>query len=324
MHKKIDLGNVITAMVTPFTKTGSVDLDSVEKLAQYLVNNGTDTLLIAGSTGEADQLTPDEKWLIIDHIRRSVPAKTQIMVAVGDNNTRRAIDKAQRAFELGADTILVTVPPYVKPSQEAMAIHFSSIAKAIDGKPMMIYNIPGRTGKEILPQTVARLAKENPNIFGIKQSMADMDKVSKLKILCPSDFQIYSGDDSLTLPMLALGAKGVISVMSHLEGKKIQGMISAFKHGFIPLSQTYHCMLYPLFSRVSMHDNQDGDDYANPLPIKEALYQRGLIETPKARTLGEMSEHAKQEMRSVLASVDQETKRFDMKLQQFRSYMHLK
>lgn len=324
MRDKIDLGNVITAMITPFTKADTVDLDSIQKLAQYLVNNGTDTLLVAGSTGEADQLTPDEKWLIIDHVRKSVPSKTKIMVATGDNNTRRAIDKAQRAFELGADAILVTVPPYVKPSQEALTIHFSAVAKAINNKPMMIYNIPGRTGKEISPQTVARLAKENPNIFGIKQSMADMDKLSKLRILCPPDFQIYSGDDSLTLPMLALGARGVVSVMSHLEGKKIQGMISSFRQGFIPLAQDYHRMLYPLFSRVSMHDNQSGDDYANPLPIKEALYQRGLIETPKARTLGEMSEHSKQEMRTVLASVHKETKNFDAQLRNFRNYMHLK
>lgn len=318
MRNAVDLGNVITAMVTPFSETGAVDLEGMGNLAQYLVNNGTDTLLLAGSTGEAAQLTADEKWLIIDHVRRRIPQGTKIMLSTGDTNTQRAIEKAKRAFEIGADAILVSVPEYIKPSQQAQFVHFNAIAKAIDGKPMMIYNIPGRTGKEILPQTVAKLATENPNIIGIKQSMPDMDKLSKLRMLCPKDFQIYSGDDSLTLPMLALGAKGVVSVMSHLEGKKIQAMIQSFKKGFIPLSQSYHQILYPLFSRVSMHDNQNGDDYANPLPIKEALYQRGLIASPRTRTLGEMSDASKQEMRDTLALVDRETKAFDAQLRTFR------
>ena len=143
--------------------------------------------------------------------------------------------------------------------------------------------------------------------------MPDMDKVSQLKRLCPPDFQLYSGDDSLTLPMLALGAKGVVSVMSHLEGKKIQSMIRAFKNGMVPLAQSYHYMLYPLFSRVSMHDKENGDDYANPLPIKEALYQRGLISSPRASTLGEMSAYSKQEMQDVLAQVQKSTQSFDSK-----------
>lgn len=317
MRNAVDLGNVITAMVTPFLGTGIIDLEDMGKLAQYLLNNGTDTLLLAGSTGEASQLTPDQKWMIIDHIRRVVPKDTKIMVAAGGRTTQEAITNAKRAFELGADAILMAVPEYDKPSQRAINIYFSSVAKAIDGKPMMIYNIPGRTAREIYPQTVAELARTNPNIIGIKQSMGDMDKVSKLKQLCPDDFQIYSGDDSLTLPMLALGAKGVVSVMSHLEGKKIQTMIRAFKNGFVSMAQAYHQTLYPLFSRVSMHDSQNGDDYANPLPIKEALYQRGLIKSPRAHTLGEMSEYSKKEMRDVLASVEKETKALDQMWEKF-------
>ena len=318
MRNKIDLGYVVTAMVTPFTKNGVIDLKSMGKLARHLVKNGTDTLLLAGSTGEASQLTPDEKWMIMDYIRKQVPAHTKIMMAAGGRSTQQAIDNAQRAFELGADAILVSVPEYDKPSQAAIRIYFGSIAKAIDGKPMMIYNIPGRTATEIKPTTVAQLASENPNIIGIKQSMPDLDKVSQLKMLCPPDFQIYSGDDSLTLPMLALGAKGVVSVMSHLEGKKIHAMINLFHHGLVSWARSNHQMLYPLFSRVSMHDNQNNDTYANPLPIKEALYQRGLIKSPRAKTLGEMSEHAKQEMRDTLASVAKTTKAFDAHLKEIQ------
>ncbi|MBQ3696121.1 MAG: 4-hydroxy-tetrahydrodipicolinate synthase [Alphaproteobacteria bacterium] len=303
MTNKANFGDVVTAMVTPFKPDAdqNVAYDEVESLTRYLINNGTDTILLTGSTGEAAQLSVLEKWDILRTVRKAVP-QARIMVATSDTNTGRAIQKAKTAFQYGADSILVAVPEYVKPSQKALFIHFNAIAKAIDNKPMMIYNIPGRTSKEIAPSTVADLAKENPNIVGIKQSMPSMDRVSELRALCPPDFQIYSGDDSLTLPMLALGATGVVSVMSHLEGKMIKEMIQNFKGGYLSQAQRRHYLLHPLFARVTMH--ADGDDFANPLPIKEALYQRGLISSPKARTLGEMSENAKADMKKCLAEFD--------------------
>ena len=281
MTQKIDFGNVITAMVTPFKKGGQLDLDSTEFLANHLLKNGTDTLLLIGSTGEAAQLSPEEKWNIVKRIRAFTPKETKILVATGDTNTKRAILKTKKAFQLGADGVLVTVPEYIKPPQSALIQHFSAIADSIPDKPMIIYNIPSRTGTEILPDTVATLAKSHPNIVGIKQSYGNMDKVSELKEKCPADFQIYSGDDSLTLPMLSLGAKGVISVASHLEGNLIQTMIQSFKKGNVLKAQELHGLLFPLYKSLFMT--------TNPLPIKEALYQRQLIDSPMLRTLGEMS-----------------------------------
>lgn len=296
----IDLGNVITAMVTPFRndKTNSVDLDEVELLANKLLKHGTDTLLLTGSTGEDPQLSPEEKWAVVERVRHYTPKNTKIMVSTGDTNTNRAIAKACRAFELGADAILVAVPEYIKPGQKAMLVHFSAIAKAVDGKPVMIYNIPNRTSAEMLPETVVELAHKNPNIFGIKQSYGNLDKVSEMKAnpLCPKDFQIYSGDDSLTLPMLSLGAKGVISVASHLQGPLIQQMIQDFKNGNVKQAQRIHNNLFPLFKGLFVE--------SNPLPVKEALYQTGVIESPICRTLGEMDPIHKVQLTKLLKSMN--------------------
>ena len=287
----INFGNVITAMITPFKadKNLSIDLDEAELLANKLLKRGTDTLLLTGSTGEDAQLSSDEKWALVDRIRRYTPKETKIMVSTGDKNTRYAIEKTCKAFEMGADVALVAVPEYIKPTQKAMFIHFSAIAKAANGKPIMIYNIPGRTAAEMLPETVAKLAHKNPNIIGIKQSCGNLDRISEIKshLLCPQDFQIYSGDDSLTLPMLALGAKGVISVASHVQGPLIQKMIQEFKAGNIKQAEKIHYQLFPLFKGLFIE--------TNPLPIKEALYQLGEIETPKLRSLGQMEiSHKKQ------------------------------
>ena len=318
MTNNVNFGDVITAMVTPFKphkdpvigdpndpdKDLMLDLNGVERVANHLVKNGTDTILLTGSTGEAAQLSDTERWEIVKRVRQSTSKGTRIMVATSTNNTISTIANSKKAFELGADAILVAVPSYIKPSPDALFIYFNAIAKAIDGKPMMIYNIPGRTAREILPETVAKLAKANPNIVGIKQSMPNMDRVTELKQLCPSNFQIYSGDDSLTLPMLALGARGVVSVMSHLEGRMIKEMVANFKGGDLDQALRRHIVLHPLFSHVSM------GDYANPLPIKEALYQRGLIESPRARTLGEMSRTCKENMKNVLSRFDKAKKDF--------------
>ncbi|MDY6408120.1 MAG: 4-hydroxy-tetrahydrodipicolinate synthase, partial [Pseudomonadota bacterium] len=189
-------------------------------------------------------------------------------------------NRALQASNLGADAILISVPEYIKPPQRDLFRHFNSVAKSFPKIPIIIYNIPCRTGTEILPKTVARLAQENANIIGIKQSMGNMERISEMKILCPPDFQIYSGDDSLTLPMMALGATGVISVTSHLEGRLIQDMIEKFKTGNPNEATQIHQLLYPLIRTLFMT--------TNPIPVKEALYQRGIIKSPVLRTLSRM------------------------------------
>ncbi|MBO7483938.1 MAG: 4-hydroxy-tetrahydrodipicolinate synthase [Alphaproteobacteria bacterium] len=301
MANRYDFGHVITAMVTPFKKDEnlSVDFDNLVNLANHLIQNGTDTLLLTGSTGEDAQLSLEEKWAILKTVRQNTPSGTRLMVSTGDTNTGRAIRKAQTAFECGADGILVSVPEYIKPSQESLLIHFGAIAKSIDG-PMMIYNIPSRTGTEILPETIMELAYRNSNIIGIKQSCSNLDRLSEMKenhlsTWCPY-FQIYSGDDSLTLPMLALGAKGVVSVASHLQGNLIQLMIHEFKSGHVENALKIHQGLFPLFRALFME--------TNPLPIKEALYQKGMIATPSLRTLGEMIPHHKNKLNQLLKIFD--------------------
>ena len=299
MKNKIDLGEVITAMVTPYKKDGSVDLDGAELLANRLLKNGTDSLLL---TGEDHQLYPGEKWDLVKRVRDYMPKDIPIIVSTGDKSTHEAIQKAKIAFEIGADAVLISAPEYIKPSQESMYIHFSSIAKSVPNRPVMIYNIPSRTGVEILPETVAKLAHRNSNIIGIKQSMGNLDRVSEMKALCPPDFQIYSGDDSLTLPMLALGAKGVVSVASHLEGRLIKRMIGCFKRGQNTQAESIHHLLFPLFKALFIE--------TNPMPIKEALYQKHLIETPVLRTLGSMSAENKNHLIKELKLFDERKKAF--------------
>ncbi len=298
----IDLGNVITAMVTPFknNKKLAIDYDKATLLANHLLNNGTDTVLLTGSTGEDTQLSLEEKWNFVQTIRQNIPSKKHIIVSTGDTNTNRAIAKAKRAFDLGSDAVLVNVPEYIKPSPNAMYIHFNAIAEAVYPNPVIIYNIPGRTGSEIPPDTVASLAYSNSNIIGIKQSYGNLDRVSQMmadpRMAYRPDFQIYSGDDSLTLPMLALGAKGVISVASHLNGNLIQKMIQEFKLGHIDEARQIHLGLLPLFQVLFME--------TNPTPIKEALFQKGMIETPECRTLGTVSSACKNELNRVLKIFD--------------------
>lgn len=294
-----NFGNVITAMVTPFRadKEQTVDFDRVISLSNYLLQNGTDSLLLTGSTGEDAQLSQDEKWGIVCCTRQNTPKGTKIIVSTGDTNTNRAIKKALTAFGLGADAVLVSAPEYIKPTQQALKIHFGAIAKAISPHPMMMYNIPGRTGVEILPDTVKSLAHQNSNIIGIKQSNSNLSRISEMQMdLVRPDFQIYSGDDNLTLPMLSLGAKGVVSVASHLEGDNIQRMIREFKSGHVDQVLKIHQGLYPLFETLFIE--------TNPLPVKEALYQKGMIDSPVLRTLGEMTPEHKKDLSLVLKTLD--------------------
>ena len=291
---RFDAGEVITAMVTPFDEKRNVDYEKVETLAYQLINTGSDAIVVTGTTGETPTLTYDEEIEILCSAKRAVSNKAKVIMGTGSNSTETAIMMSKRAEKEGADAILSVVPYYNKPSQAGMIEHFSAIAEAVD-LPIILYNIPSRTGVNMTPETVKILARKYENIVALKQSCGDMDSITELKSVCPSDFTIYSGDDSLTLPMLSLGAHGVISVASHIFGKEIKSMIRNFKTGDVMTAKNMHMKLYPIFKKLFMAPN--------PVPVKAALAYKEIIEEYVRRPLIELTKAEKAELIFTLDSI---------------------
>lgn len=291
MPIRYDAGEVITAMITPFDENRQVDYNQVEKLADYLADNGSDGILVAGTTGESPTLTHEEEFEILLSVKSIVGNRAKIIMGAGSNSTETAVTMSKKVAAAGVDAILSVVPYYNKPSQKGLIAHFGEIAKAVD-VPIILYNIPGRTGINMQPETVAKLAKLYPNIVAVKQSFSDMEIITELKRLCPDDFAIYSGDDSLTLPMLSLGAHGVISVASHLIGNDIKSMIKNFKAGNIKVALNMHNRLFPLFRKLFMAPN--------PIPVKQALSRLDMCSNYVRRPLTEMDEDQIEELYNIL------------------------
>jgi 4-hydroxy-tetrahydrodipicolinate synthase len=261
-----DFGRVITAMITPFKTDGSIDYDVVAKLADYLVNNGTDTLVVCGTTGESPSLSWDEEYQLFVEVLQTVSGRAKVIAGSGSNDTKEAIAATQKAARIGVHGSLQVVPYYNKPPQAGLYKHFQAIAQSCPDLPMMLYNVPGRTGQNLNWETVVRLA-EIDNIVAIKEASGNLDQVSEIRRLTAKEFKIYAGDDSLTLPMLAIGSQGIVSVASHLVGDKIQEMIQAFIAGKIQIATEIHLQLFPLFKALFLT--------ANPIPVKEALKLQG-------------------------------------------------
>ena len=297
MALRYDCGEVITAMVTPMERSGAIDYDKVESLAKHLIESGSDTLLVAGTTGESPTLTNEEEIELVNSVKRATANKAKIILGAGSNSTESAIEYTKFAQKEGVDAILSVVPYYNKPNQRGMIEHFSAVAEATS-LPIILYNIPGRTGVNMLPETVAYLARKYNNIVGVKQSYGDMDQVTELRMLCPEDFVIYSGDDSLTLPMLSLGAHGVISVASHLFGSEIKSMIRNFKSGELIAARNMQKKLYPAFRKLFMAPN--------PVPVKAALAYKGQINDYVRKPLVTLTEEEKIELFKVIDSVKAE------------------
>ncbi len=294
MTLRYDTGEVITAMVTPFNKKGDIDFNAMDKLIDHLINSGTDTILVTGTTGESPTLTHEEEYEILYSAKARVSGAKKVIMGAGSNCTKTAVLSSKKAQELGADAVLSVVPYYNKPNQQGMIEHFSAIARAVD-IPVIMYNIPGRTGVNMAPSTVAFLAKEYSNIVALKQSFPDMDVISELKAQCPEDFAIYCGDDSLTLPMLSLGAHGVISVASHVVGDEIKSMIHNFKSGQVKAAKNMHQKLFPLFKKLFMAPN--------PVPVKAVLSKLNIIESYTRSPLVELNDIERSELFDCLNSV---------------------
>ncbi|MBR8830971.1 MAG: 4-hydroxy-tetrahydrodipicolinate synthase [Chroococcopsis gigantea SAG 12.99] len=259
-------GRVITAMVTPFTPEGEVNYPVVEKLADHLITHGSDGLVVCGTTGESPTLTWSEEYELFRVVKGVVGNRGKVIAGTGSNSTSEAIEATEKSAKLGLDGSLQVVPYYNKPPQEGMYEHFRAIAKACPDLPIMLYNIPGRTGQNLLPETIARLSQID-NITAVKEASGNLEQVCKIRCLTGSDFEIYSGDDFLTLPIMTCGGVGVVSVASHLVGEQIQAMIRAFNDGDTKGAVEINLRLSPLFKGLFCA--------TNPIPVKAALNRLG-------------------------------------------------
>ena len=287
----VNFGRVLTAMITPFSADGSVNYDVAERLAAHLADNGTDTLVVCGTTGESPTLTWDEEYQLFQVVQNAVAGKAKVIAGTGSNSTQEAIAATEKAAKLGIDGSLQVVPYYNKPPQSGLYHHFEAIAKACPDMPLILYNVPSRTGQNLQAETVARLS-EIPNIVGIKEASGNFEQASQIRRLTPPDFAIYSGDDSFTLAILAIGGAGVVSVASHLVGSHLQEMIQAFEAGRTEIAKEIHLKLFPLFKVLFCT--------ANPIPLKAALKLQGWEVGSSRPPLCDLSTEFKEELEKVL------------------------
>ena len=259
-----------TAIVTPFTADNQIDFPALTRLTQHVIDTGSDGIVVLGSTGESPTIQPAEKVAVVQTVKQAIGSQpVKLIVGTGTNDTYSTIEASKQMTEQGIDAILVVVPYYNKPSQAGMIAHFEAVSQAVD-IPLMIYNIPGRCVVSMTAETMAHLADTCPNIIGVKQSHSDIDQASEIQAKTPAHFQLWSGDDNLTLPLLSLGATGVVSVASHFVGPQIRQLIAAFKAGQHQTALDLHLQLLPVFKEIFF--------LPNPTVVKACLAQLGLIQ----------------------------------------------
>jgi len=255
-------GSVLTAMVTPFDEQLAVDYDRAAQLAKRLIDLGSDGLVVTGTTGESPTLTSEEKLKLYEVTKQAV-GDAPIIAGTGNNNTAATIELTRKASALPIDAIMFVGPYYNKPSQEGFYQHFKAAATATD-LPVIVYNVPGRTGKNIEASTVIRLAEDVENIVAVKEASGDIGQISEIAAKAPDGFEVYSGDDSMTLPLLAVGGVGIISVAANINGLHIAEMVAAYQAGDAGRAARLHHMLLPLFDACFLPSG-------NPSCAKRAL-----------------------------------------------------
>jgi 4-hydroxy-tetrahydrodipicolinate synthase len=264
----MDLAGVFTALVTPF-KNGKVDEDALKDLIGFQLKGDVDGLVPCGTTGEAPTLSYEEHERVIELTVKYAGGSVPVIAGTGSNSTKEAIELTESAKRLGADACLLTTPYYNKPTQEGLYRHYKEIAEAVDIS-LVLYNIPGRTGINMAPETIKRVA-EIPNVVGIKEASGSLVQVSEIYRLTGGRFTIFSGDDNIFLPMMSVGAVGVISVISNIMPKELKELYRAFaEEEDIKKARDLHTRLMPLFQGMFIE--------TNPIPVKEALYYMGMIE----------------------------------------------
>ncbi|AIF43708.1 4-hydroxy-tetrahydrodipicolinate synthase [Virgibacillus sp. SK37] len=286
----MNFGRVLTAMVTPFNTRGEVDYDQTTKLIEYLIEHGTDGLVIAGTTGESPTLTSAEKIGLFKHVVKVANKRIPVIAGTGSNNTASSISLTKEAEACGVDAIMLVTPYYNKPSQQGMIEHFSAIAKETD-LPIMLYNIPGRSVVKMTADTIVQLSRV-PGIVSIKDATGDMELAATVIEKTGDDFSFYSGEDSMTLPLLSLGAVGVVSVVSHVAGKEMQEMAAQLHNGSIENAASIHRKLLPTMKAMFMAPS--------PAPVKAALRLKG-IDTGNVRLpLTELSKEDEERLQNYL------------------------
>lgn len=260
--KKPYFGRLLTAMVTPFNADGSINYEAGADFADWLLVNGSDGLVVEGSTGEAATMDMDEKIKFMQTIVARVNGRAKIVAGAGTNCTASTIDLVKKMEACGVDGVLVVGPYYNKPTQEGYYQHFAAVAKATK-LPIIVYNVPGRTGGNIAPETVARLAADFSNIVAIKEAAGNVAQTAELYRVLPEDFSIYSGDDGLILPFLSVGACGLISVLANVNGNILQQLMQAYSEGRVKDAADLNKVMVPLAKAMFVE--------SNPIPIKAAV-----------------------------------------------------
>lgn len=255
-------GRLLTAMVTPFNADGSVNYEKAADLAEWLINNGSDGLVVAGSTGEAATMNAEEKLelfrVVVNRINKRVP----VIAGTGSNNTTDSVKMTKMAEAMGVDGALIVGPYYNKPTQEGFYQHFAAVAQST-GLPIIVYNVPGRTASNISPAIVARLAADFENIVAIKEAAGNVAQVAELYSVLPEEFTIYSGDDGLILPFMSVGATGLISVLSNIGGGILQDVMQAYEDGRVREAAKLNARMVPLANAMFIE--------TNPIPVKAAV-----------------------------------------------------
>ncbi|SFL72426.1 4-hydroxy-tetrahydrodipicolinate synthase [Salibacterium qingdaonense] len=263
----MNVGRISTAMVTPFDEQEEVDYSAVTKLVNHLISNGSDSLVVAGTTGESPTLSTEEKLTLFEHVAKAVNGRIPVIAGTGSNNTKASIELTKQAEKTGVDAVMLVTPYYSKPSQEGMYLHFKKIAEATH-LPVMLYNIPGRSAAGLDPGTIIELSRVD-NITAVKEASGDLDAIAHIIENTADNFHVYSGDDTLTLPIMSIGGTGVVSVGSHVLGNEMQDMVQSFVNGYPQYAAKCHRELIPRMKTFTIAPS--------PAPIKAALELQGVI-----------------------------------------------
>jgi len=278
-----------TAIVTPFTRDGGVDHEKLRELVAWQIEAGVDGIVPCGTTGESPTLTMEEHVEVIKTVVEEAKGRVQVLAGTGSNNTAEAVHLTEKAAEFGADGALVIMPYYNKPMPEGQFRHFKKVAEA-GGIPVVVYNVPGRTGKSIAPADIARMFTEIDNIVGLKDATGDIEYTCTVRSLC--DIDILSGDDSMTFPMIAVGGQGVISVASNVAPARVGAMVNAALEGDYARAREEHYALWDLFKGLFIE--------TNPIPVKTALAMMGKIEEVFRLPLSEMGEANRRKIEEIM------------------------